>query len=118
MQIEARVLAVELLAAPMQPRALALAHIEITQVLIELNSHDHRAHFRPGFQRIIDNELLQSIGEPVDEAVVDTRGHDQARGRGATLPGRENGAVHRAIDRDREIGIVEHNERVLPPISS
>ncbi len=57
------------------------ADIEIAQVLIELILVDHRAHFRPGVQRIIDNEFLQSISEPFDEGIMDARGHDQARSR-------------------------------------
>ena len=49
LQIEAQVLAVEPLAAPMQPRALALAYIEITQVLIELISSTTGPISVPGF---------------------------------------------------------------------
>ena len=49
----------------------------------------------------------------VDEAVVDAVGHDQARGRRAALAGGEEGAVDGAFDRDLQVGVVEHDQRVL-----
>ena len=53
------------------------------------------------------------LGQRVDEAVVDALRHDQARGGRAALAGREEGAVGGALDRDLQIGVVEHDERVL-----
>ena len=38
---------------------------------------------------------------------------DQARGGRAALAGREKGALHRAFDGDLEVGVIQHDERVL-----
>ena len=48
-----------------------------------------------------------------DEAVVDALGDDQARRGGAALAGGVEGALHGALDRDVEVGVVEHHQRVL-----
>ena len=53
------------------------------------------------------------LGERRDEAVVDAFGDDQPRRGGAALAGGEEGAVDGAVDRDVEVGVVEHDERVL-----
>ncbi len=49
----------------------------------------------------------------IDEAVVDALGDDQARRRRAALPGREVRALHRAVHRRREVGVVEDDQRIL-----
>ncbi len=47
-------------------------------------------------------------------SVVNPFGHHEPGRRGAALAGRVESALDRALDRDVEIGIVEHQERVLP----
>src|SRR5207302_986191 len=47
------------------------------------------------------------------KAVVDAFGGDHLRRRGATLPGGEEAALHGAVRGDLDIGVVEHDERIL-----
>ena len=51
--------------------------------------------------------------ERVGEAPVDRLLDDQARRGRAALAGREIGAVDRAFDRGLEVGVGEHDERIL-----
>ena len=113
LQVVALGLALQPLAAEGQLAAFLPADLEIAQVLVELLLVDHRADLGAGLERVVDLELLHAFDHPRDEAVVDGLGHDQARGRGAALPGLEEGAIDRAADRDVEIGVVQHHERVL-----
>ena len=68
---------------------------------------------RAGLQRVVDHDALQFFSDGADESVVDALGYDQTRGRRATLAGREEGAVDGAIHRNRQIGVVQHDKRVL-----
>ena len=113
LQVEAGRLAVEQLAAPGELGALVLGDLDVLQVLVELALVDDRADMRAGLERVVDDEALQALGQRLDEAVVDAGLHDQARGRGAALAGGEEGAVDGAFDRDLQVGVVEHDERVL-----
>ena len=49
----------------------------------------------------------------VDESVVDALRHDQPRRGRAALAGGEERAVDGAFDRDLQVGVVEHDQRVL-----
>ena len=51
--------------------------------------------------------------ELLDELVVDGLVHEQARGRGATLAGRAEGAPDRAVDREVDVRVVHDEDRVL-----
>ena len=68
---------------------------------------------RAGLQRVVDDDALQPLDAGRDESVMDALGDDQARGGGAALAGREEGAVDGAFDRRLEVGVVEHDHRVL-----
>ena len=113
LQVVALGLARQPLAAERQLAAFLPADLEIAQVLVELLLVDHRPDLGAGLERMVDLELLHAFDHRRDEAVVDGLGDDQARGRGAALPGLEEGAVERAAHRDVEIGVVQHHERVL-----
>ena len=67
----------------------------------------------PALSASSTTSAFHALGHGVDEAVVDALGHDQARGGRAALAGREEGAVDGAFDRDLEIGVVEHDQRIL-----
>ena len=113
LEIEAGILAVQPLAAPMQLRAFRAAERDIALVDFELFRVDHRADMRAGLECIIHHERLHPFGECRDEAVVDALGHDQARGGRAALTGGEERAIRGAFHGNPEIGIVEHDKRIL-----
>ena len=69
----------------------------------------------PGVSALSTFSVREPLGQRRDEAVVDALGDDQARGRGAALPGREIRALHRDVHRGRQVGVVQHHERVLAP---
>ena len=57
--------------------------------------------------------VFMLLGHRSDEAVVDAFGDDQARGRRAALAGGEEAAVQRRVHRDVQVGVVEHDHRIL-----
>ena len=73
---------------------------------------DHRAVQHVG-GRIADRRLGHRLREPVDEVVVHVGVHDHGAERGAPLPGGAEPAEQRALDREVEVGVGHHDERVL-----
>ena len=105
--------ALQPLAADDELRALALADLEVLQVLLELALVDDRPDVGAGEQRVVDAQRRELVGHRRDEAVVDAVGDDEARRRRAALAGREERALHGDVHRGRQVGVVEHDQRVL-----
>ena len=108
--VETWTVAVEKFAAGDERRALVLTDLEIGQVLVELALIDDRADMGARLERVVDDEPLHALRDRIDEAVVNAARHDQARRRRAALPRREERAVDCALDRDLEVGVVEHDQ--------
>src|SRR6267143_2947075 len=113
LQIEAGIVTVENLAAPVELRALLLAEGDIAKVLIKLAPIDHRPYMRAGPQCVVDHQALHAFGQGFDEAIVNAPGDDQPGGCGTALPGRKECTIGRAFDGIFEVGVVEDDERVL-----
>ena len=94
-------------------RAFLLADLDIVEVLLELAGIDHRPDLGVLGNRVADLEVADPLGQRRDELVVDALGDDQARGRRAALAGRIEGALRRGLDRHLEVGVIEHDGRVL-----
>jgi hypothetical protein len=93
--------------------ALVLADPDVALVLVELPLVDHWPDLRFLVERVADSQRRHPFGEPRDEPIVDRVRDDQPRRCGAALPGRIEGTVEAGLDRDLEIGVVEHHHRVL-----
>src|SRR5687767_13637736 len=104
---------VEAFPTPSQLRSLLAADFEIFHVLIELALIDDRSDLRAWYQRIVDLQLLHGGDHAIDEPVVNLFGGDQTRGGGAALPGLVEGAIDGSSDGQRQIGVVEHDKRIL-----
>ena len=97
-----------------QPRALLLADLDVAQVLIELALIDHRTDVR---RRVFSassttSVFIRSVSASTKRSWMPSVTIEPRR-RGAALAGREERAVDRAFDGDVEVGVVEHDERVL-----
>ncbi len=73
----------------------------------------HRADIGTCGERIAHLDLRHAFFHRVDELRVDAFGHDEAARRRAALAGRVEGALHAELDGLRQVGIVEHDLRVL-----
>ncbi len=63
--------------------------------------------------RVADDDLAHHLADTGDEVVVELARDDRARRGGAVLPGVDQRARDRALDRGVQIGVVEHHERRL-----
>ncbi len=66
-----------------------------------------------GIARIADRQRFGPRHQPLEERVDDRPFDDRAARGGAALAGREERGVEHAIDRDVEVGVGEHDGRVL-----
>jgi hypothetical protein len=64
--------------------------------------------------RTIDPQLLGAPDDRADELVGDVAVHDEARGRRAALARGAECAEERAVGGEIEVGVREHDHRVLP----
>ena len=100
-------------AAGEQLGALLGADPQVVEILVELATVDDRADVGALRQRRPHRERVGRGHHPLDERVVDPGGDDQPAGGGAALAGRVEGALDGAVDGDVEVGVVEHDQRVL-----
>ena len=89
------------------------AILDVAEVLLELLLADRRPDLRLRIERVADPQRPRLLGQRFDEAVVNAFGDDDPRRRRAALAGGEECAVDGARDRAVEVGVVEHDERVL-----
>ncbi len=106
-------IALQTFTAVRQPRAFRAADAHVLEVLLELPLVDDRTDLRPRLQRIVNHQPLHAIDDRLDEPIVNAFGDDQAARCGAALTGLKKRAVDRDRYRGRQIGIVEHDERVF-----
>lgn len=102
-----------LLTATGQARALLLADLDVAQVLLQLGLGHHRADVDALLQRRADLDLADALDHRLDETVVDAFGDDDAAGSRAALAGGVEGALGAQLDGDLEVGVVQHDLRVL-----
>ena len=77
-------------------------------------SRIHRAHLRGGIRRVAESQRAQPRAHPLDDLVVHRFVQQQPAGRAAGLPRPgEVHAAHRHLDHPVEVGVGEHDERVL-----
>src|SRR6266516_5256076 len=75
-------------------------------------SIDHRA-VQDVAGRVADRGLGDRLREPIDEVVVNVPMHDRRSEGGAPLPRGPEPAEQRALDREVQVGVGQHDERVL-----
>jgi hypothetical protein len=110
--------AAEALAAEQQLAAAVEGVADVALHLVDRRLLDQRAHFRLRLQPVADLELRCRIDEERDEVRVDAvLDVDPVRG-DARLAAVPELADHGARDRRLEIGVVEDDERGVPPSSS
>ena len=102
------------LAAAEQLRAFLAARsstYSLTRLPLPLG--DAGAHVDARLEAVADAELARPRDELLDELVVDLAVDEEARGRRAALAGRAEGAPHRAVDRQIQVGVFHDEDRVL-----
>ena len=87
---------------------------DVIEVLVELGLGDHGSDGDAFGAGVSDGQGRHLLLEQADEFVVDIGSDDEAGGRGAALAGGEEGSVDRGLGGRFEIGVAEHDERVLP----
>ena len=90
-----------------------LADLDVAQVGLELVLVDRRTHLDGLVEAVADFDLLGAGDEVLDELVVHAFLHDDAAGRGAALSGGAERAPESAFDGEVEVGVVEHDHRIL-----
>ncbi|MNU75126.1 hypothetical protein D3C71_646470 [compost metagenome] len=80
---------------------------------VALSLGHRRTHLGLGVERVADAKRRDLLGQQGDEAVVDAVLHDQAARRGAALSGGEEAAVQGDGHRPLQVGVVQHDQRVL-----
>ena len=101
------------MAAAQHLRAFVLADLDVLQVGLHLRRVDRRTHVDALVETVADLQLLRARHELIDELLVHALLHDDAAGRGAALSGRAERSPQRAFQREIEIGVVEHDHRIL-----
>ena len=104
---------VEAVAASDQLRAFIFPDLDVAQVGLELVLIDRRTHLDGLIEAVANFDLLCACDEVIDELAVNAFLHDDAAGRGAALSGGAERAPEPAFDSQFEIGIVEHDHRIL-----
>ncbi len=74
---------------------------------------DCGAHLRGFVEAIAHAKFPGAVDKLFYEVLVNTLLHNDAAGRGAALSGGAEGAPQRAFEREIEVGVVEHNHRIL-----
>ena len=80
---------------------------------LELRGGDHRTNVGRRLEAATEPQFLGAPDELIDEPVRDGAVRDHARRGGAALPGRAECAPHDPVQRQVDIGVVEHHDRVL-----
>ncbi len=101
------------LAAGEERRALVLADRRVRVDLLERGLVDDRADVRVLLPADSEPELLGRAHEPRGELVVDALLRDHAARGGAALAGSAERRPEDALDGEVEVGVVEHDDRVL-----
>ena len=74
---------------------------------------DGRTHLDGFVEAVADFDLLGAGDEVIDKFAIHALLHDDAAGRGAALSGGAECAPEAAFNGEIEVGIVEHNHRIL-----
>src|SRR5207245_9413851 len=106
-------LVVEAVASADQSGALVFPDVHVAPVGLQLGFVDGRTHVHILIEAVADFETLGPVHVAFDEFVVDSFLHDDAAGGGATLASSAEAAPESALDGEVEVGIVEHDHRVL-----
>ena len=105
--------AVRALPAECELRALGETDLDVALDLRDGIGVDHRAHIRAGLTPIAQLERLRALDELGHERIVHAVLHDQAARGCAALPRGAERAPEYAVEREFEVGVVEHGLRVL-----
>ena len=101
------------MAAAQHLRAFVLADLDVLQVGLHLALVDRRPHVDALVEPVADLQLLGALHQRIDELLVHALLHDDAAGRGAALAGGAERSPQRAFQRQLEVGVVEHDHRIL-----
>ena len=94
-------------------RAFLPRDIEIRRDLGDMAFVDQRADLGRRIERVADLDLLHALGDPRGKFVGDRFLHQQAARRRAALAVERVDHEHDGIERAVEVGVVEHDDRVL-----
>src|SRR5688572_9266455 len=88
--------------------------LDVAFDLAKVRLADERAHVGRSVLRVSDPELLRPLQKAVDELLVDRFLDEETRSAEADLPLVGEARLNRRRDRLLEIGVREHDVRVLP----
>ena len=104
---------VQTVAAALHLRPFGFADLHVVEIGLELGLVDGRAHFDGLIQAVSDFQAPRPFDIALHEFAVDALLHQNAAGGGATLAGGAEAAPESAFNGQVEIGVVEHDHRVL-----
>ena len=105
--------ALQALATPDMLRPLIARDVDVAQVLCQLVVVHHRAHLGATLQRVAHFQVHQPVAQAGHKGVVHLGLDDEAARCGAALTGGEIRALQRAVHRLVQVGVGQHDERVL-----
>jgi hypothetical protein len=100
-------------ASDQQLGTFLLGNRHVIEILCELRLRRNRTDVDARLQRITNLECGDTCLHRVDELRINAFCHDQPARRGAALPGREERALHTQLDGLAQLGVVQHDLRIL-----
>ena len=102
-----------MIAAANQFRTFVFADIDITQVGVKLFLVDGRPHLHRFIQPVADFQFRGALHVAIHKLFINALLHNDAAGGGAALAGGTEAAPEAAFNGEVEIGIIEHDHRIL-----